>query len=236
MQIEQTQVMISTPDGQMPAFLCRPNVASQQAGVVVLMEAFGLTKHIQDVAERIAKEGYLVLAPDLYYRELPNNKFGYDEVEQARAMMFRLDFEKSVDEDIRAAVAYVKSQLKPPSVVGVTGFCLGGGLAFLSACKLSDQIAAVAPFYGVILDQWLDAAVDIQVPMYLFFGDSDPFIPQQRVRQMQSRLEELGKDYQLKVYTDADHGFFCHERSSYNIQAAEDSWQELTQFFDQHLH
>ncbi|WP_224095235.1 dienelactone hydrolase family protein [Nostoc sp. MS1] len=228
--------MISTPDGQMPAFLCTPTAAIQQAGVILLMEGFGLTKHIQDVAERIAKEGYLVLAPDLYYRELPNNKFGYDEVEQARAMMFRLDFEKSVDEDIRAAVAYVKSQLEPSSLVGVTGFCLGGGLAFLSACKLSDQIAAAAPFYGVILDQWLDAAVDIQVPMYLFFGDSDPFIPQQRVRQMQSRLEELGKDYQLKVYTHADHGFFCHERSSYNLEAAEDSWHKLTQFFDQHLH
>lgn len=235
MQIEQTQVIVSTPDGQMPAFVCKPSMTVPQAGVVLLMEAFGLTQHIQDVAVQIAKEGYIVIAPDLYYRE-PNNKFTYEEVEQARAMMFRLDFEKSVDEDIRAAITYVKSKLDVPTIkVGVTGFCLGGGLAFLSACKLSDEIAAAAPFYGVVLDEWIDAAITINVPMYLFFGGVDPFIPLQRVEQMESRLQELGKEYQLKIYNDADHGFFCHERSSYNYEAAEDSWHELVYFFRQHL-
>ncbi|WP_081402813.1 dienelactone hydrolase family protein [Scytonema hofmannii] len=76
---------------------------------------------------------------------------------------------------------------------------------------------------------------NITVPIYLFFGDTDPFIPLERVRQMESRLKELGKDYTLKVYNDADHGFFCHERSSYNPLAAEDSWRELTRFFHKHL-
>ncbi|MBU7585711.1 MAG: dienelactone hydrolase family protein [Nostoc sp. TH1S01] len=228
--------MVSTPDGQMPAFLCKPTSTVPHAAVVLLMEGFGLTQHIQDVAEQIANVGYIVIAPDLYYRELPNNKFGYEEVEQARAMMFCLDFEKSVDEDIRAAIAYVKSQLNIPNgKVGITGFCLGGGLAFLSACKLSNEIAAIAPFYGVVLDEWIDAAININVPMYLFFGGVDPFIPLQRVEQMESRLQEFGKEYQLKIYKDADHGFFCHERSSYNHEAAEDSWHELVYFFRQHL-
>lgn len=68
MQIEQTEVMIPTPDGQMPAFLCTPAEDAQKPAIILLMEAFGLTPHIRDVAARIAKEGYVVLAPDLYYR------------------------------------------------------------------------------------------------------------------------------------------------------------------------
>lgn len=235
-QIKQTEVMISTLDGQMPAFLCTPTESSRKPAVLLLMEAFGLTPHIRDVAVRIAKEGYVVLTPDLYYRELPNNKFGYDEVEQGMAMMYRLDFGKPMEEDIRAALAYVKSQSDVyPERVGVTGFCLGGGLTFLTACKLSNEIAAAAPFYGMVLDEWIDAVTNITVPVYLFFGGADPFIPIERIRQIESRFKELSKEYTMKVYSDADHGFFCHERSSYNRLAAEDSWQELTQFLHKHL-
>lgn len=236
MQIEQAEVMIPTPDGRMPAFLYTPTEPDRKPAVLLLMEAFGVTSHIRDVAARIANEGYVVLVPDLYYRELPNNKFGYDEVDQGMAMMYRLDFGKSMEDDIRAALADVKSRSDvSPDRVGVTGFCLGGGLTFLTACKLSDAIAAAAPFYGMVLDEWIEAVANITVPVYLFFGGADLFIPLQRVRQIESRFKELGKAYTLKVYPDADHGFFCHERSSYNRLAAEDAWRELTRFFHKHL-
>ncbi|QYO68284.1 dienelactone hydrolase family protein [Leptolyngbya sp. 7M] len=235
MQIEET-VVISTPDGQMPAFLYRSVEGGQKPAVILLMEAFGLTSHIRDVAARIANEGYVVLTPDLYYRELPNNKFEYGEVEQAMAMMYRIDFGKPVEEDIRAAIAYVKSQPDVfPERIGVTGFCLGGGLTFLTACKFSDEIAAAAPFYGMVLDEWIEAMSNIAVPIYLFHGGIDPFIPLERIQQIESRFKALGKEYTLKVYPDADHGFFCNERSSYNRLAAEDSWHELTQFFHKNL-
>lgn len=236
MQIEQAEVMIPTPSGRMPAFLYTPAEPECKPAVLLLMEAFGVTSHIRNVAARIANEGYVVLVPDLYYRELPNNKFGYDEVEQGMAMMYRLDFGKSMEDDIRAALAYVKSRSDvSPDRVGVTGFCLGGGLTFLTACKLSDAIAAAAPFYGMVLDEWIEAVANITVPVYLFFGGADPFIPLDRVRQISSRFKELGKAYTLKVYPDAEHGFFCHERSSYNRLAALDAWRELTRFFHKHL-
>ena len=236
MQIDQTEVMIPTPDGQMPAFLYTPAEGDYKPAVILLMEAYGLTPHIRDVAARIANEGYVVLTPDLYYRELPNNKFGYDEVEQAMAMMYRLNFGKPMEDDVRAALAYVKSQPDVyPDRVGVTGFCLGGGLSFFTACKLSNEIAAAAPFYGMVLDEWIDEVTNITVPVHLFFGGADPFIPLDRIRQIESRFKELGKEYTLKVYPDADHGFFCHERSSYNRLAAEDSWRELTRFFHKYL-
>jgi carboxymethylenebutenolidase len=236
MNIEQSEVSIATPDGQMPAILVAPTQPELRPSILLMMEAFGVTSHIREVAVQIAHEGYVVLIPDLYYRELPPNKFGYDEVEQAMAMMWRLDFGKPMENDLRAALIYVKSHpLVNPNRVGVTGFCLGGGLTFLTACKLSDEIAAAAPFYGMVLDEWMDAAEDIAVPIYLFFGGRDPFISGDRIQQINTRFQKLGKNYTLKIYPDAGHGFFCNERSDYNRLAAEDAWHRLTHFFQQHL-
>jgi carboxymethylenebutenolidase len=236
MQIEQTEVILSTPDGQMPAFLAQPAGGDRYPGILLLMESFGLTSHIREIAIRLANEGYVVLTPDLYYRELPHNKFGYEEVEQAMAMMWNLDFGQPMEKDIKAALDYLKSCSQVYSErIGVTGFCLGGGLTFFTACRFSEFIAAAAPFYGMVLDEWIDAIPNITVPIYLFFGEVDPFIPLERIQFIESRFQELGKTYQLKIYPEANHGFFCHERSSYNRAAAEDSWQRLTQFFRQQL-
>jgi carboxymethylenebutenolidase len=235
MSIEQTEVLITTPEGQMPAVLVAPANPDRQPAVLLLMEAFGVTSHLRDVATRIAYAGYVVLIPNLYYRESPS-PFGYDQVEQAMAMMWRLDFGDPMEDDLNAALAYLKScSGVDPDRIGVTGFCLGGGLTFLTACKLSSEIAAAAPFYGMVMDEWIDAVVNITVPIYLFFGGQDQFIPGDRVRQIQTRFESLGKDYKLKVYPDANHGFFCNERSDYHPTAAADAWNEVTRFFTQHV-
>lgn len=236
MKIEQSEVMIFTPDGQMPAVLVTSTQLDRKPAVLLLMEAFGVTSHIRDVAVRIAAEDYTVLIPDLYYRELPNNKFGYDEVDQAMAMMWRLDFGQPMENDLKAALVYLKTLNNVCSDrIGVTGFCLGGGLTFLTACRFSREIAAAAPVYGMVLDEWIDAVKEITVPMYLFFGGQDPFISRDRIQQINTRFRELGKDYRLKIYSDAGHGFFCNERSDYNPTATADAWSELKQFFRKYL-
>jgi carboxymethylenebutenolidase len=125
MQIEQTEVILSTPDGYMPAFLAQPAGGDRHPGILLLMESFGLTSHIREVAVRLANEGYAVLTPDLYHRELPDNKFGYDEVESAMAMMWSLDFGQPLEQDIRTALNYLKSASVDSERIGVTGFCLG---------------------------------------------------------------------------------------------------------------
>lgn len=233
--IQQTEVMIAAFDGSMPAVLFTHPGACKPA-ILLLMEAFGVTSHIRDVAARLANEGYVVLVPDLYYRELPNNKFGYEEVDQAMAMMYRLNFGEPIERDIQAAIDYLKSRSDViGDRIGVTGFCLGGGLTFLTACKCSAEIRAAAPFYGMVLDEWIEAIQQITVPVYLFFGGADPFIPSDRIQQIESRFKALNKEYRLKLYPDANHGFFCNERSAYNPVAATDAWQELICFFCQCL-
>lgn len=169
MKIEQTDVLVSRPDGQMPAVLVTPIQLDRQPAVLLLMEVFGVTSHIRDIATRIAHEGYSVLIPDLY------------------------------------------------------------------ACRFSNEIAAAASFYGVVLDEWLNAVKDITVPMYLFFGGRDSFISSDRIQQIDTRFQELNKHYILKIYPDAGHGFFCDERSDFNPIAAADAWVELKRFLRKHL-
>lgn len=238
MQTIDADVTVATPDGPMTAFLCAPAAAGAAPlpAVLLLMEAFGLTSHIRDVARRIAREGYVVLAPDLYHREPGPRTFSYDEVDEAMATMYRLDLAGGLERDLRAALAHLKAR---PDVradrVGVTGFCLGGGITFFCATALSREIAAAAGFYGMVPNEWLERIDEIAVPLLLFFGGMDPFIPLGRVAQIKTRLAEAGKDARIELYREADHGFFCDERDSYDAEAAADAWQQLTAFFREHL-
>lgn len=238
MPLADAEPILDTSDGPMRAFCCSPADPGDgpRPAVLLLMEAFGLTSHIRDVARRIAREGYVVLAPDLYHREPGQRTFGYDEVEEAMQVMYRLDFAGGLERDLRAALAWLKAR---PDVdgarIGVTGFCLGGGVTFFCAVALSSEIAAAAGFYGMVPNEWLERVDAIDVPLLLFFGGLDPYIPLGRVAQIQQRLAEAGKSARLELYREADHGFFCDERDSYDAAAAADAWQKLTAFFAQHL-
>lgn len=235
MAIRTSTIDIPTPDGRMPAHLAEPEAAGRHPAVVVLMEAFGLVPHIESVADRLAAEGYVAVAPDIYYREAPDNKVGYDRLQDAIGLMQKLD-----DQGFVADMGATLDDLAGRDNVagdrlGVTGFCMGGRLAFLTACALPDRIAAAAPFYGGGITGHLDQADRIQAPLYLFFGQKDAFIPQEQVKQIDAKLKELGKRYELKNYEGADHGFFCDQRVSYHPKAAEDAWNELKAFFAEHL-
>jgi carboxymethylenebutenolidase len=219
----------------MPAVLSQPAGDGPRPAVLLLMEAFGVNQHLRAVAVRLAEQGYSVLTPNLYYRTRPGAPFDYDQLDAAMAMMYALDLGAPMAADLAAALAYLKAQpAVDPARIGITGFCLGGGLTFMAACKLPG-IAAAACFYGRVLDEWIEAIDAIAAPLQLFFGGLDPFIPPERVAQIEARLQALGKDYQLTIYEQATHGFFCEQRSSYHPAAAAASWTALLQFFEQHL-
>ena len=197
------------------------------------MEAFGLNDHIKDVARRVAAEGYVALAPDMYYRQ-PNNVVGYDQLPDAIRLMTSLQDDKIVA-DMAAAVSYLQSQdFIRGDRIGVTGFCMGGRISFLTACKNAD-IKAAAPFYGGGIGGLLDQAPKITCPMLLFFGDQDPFIPNEEVDKIKTTLANLKKQAEVVVYPGAPHGFFCNERDSYRPDAAKNAWERLKTFLAKHL-
>src|SRR5438128_11334037 len=139
--------MIEVPGG-MPAQVARPAGDGRLPAVLVIQEAFGLNAHIKDVARRIAGEGYVTLAPDLYWRGGKNRSVGYDQLPEAIGMMQSLK-EPQVIEDLRSSVAYLEKQaFVRADRIGITGFCMGGRVSFVAACELPDKIKASAPYYG----------------------------------------------------------------------------------------
>jgi carboxymethylenebutenolidase len=226
-------VKVKAADGDMPAFLARPTGPGKYPAVIVVMEAFGLNDHIKDVASRIAAEGYVALAPDMYYRE-PNAVVGYDQLPEAIRLMTSLR-DDTIVADMAATVTYLQSQdFVRSDRIGVTGFCMGGRISFLTACKISG-IKAAAPFYGGGIGGLLEQAPKITCPLLLFFGDQDPFIPNEEVTTIKSTLAKLNKTAEVVVYPGAPHGFFCNERDSYRPDAAKDAWERLKAFFKKHL-
>jgi carboxymethylenebutenolidase len=227
--VKKQTVNIATNDGVMPAHWILPEGDGPFPGVIVLMEAFGLVSHIEDVAERLAGEGYAALAPDVYYRSLPDNKVGYDELPKAIELMQKVE-DGAFIKDMESAIQFMEESGEVKEGLGVIGFCMGGRLTFLTACELPEKIAAAAPFYGGGIPNHLAQAGNISSPMLLFFADKDGFIPLEQVTAVDEKLKELGKEYRIQRYAEADHGFFCDNRASFHGPSAADAWQQLKGF------
>jgi carboxymethylenebutenolidase len=227
----------------MPVFMAAPRDGGRTRRDR-LMEAFGLNEHIKSVASRLAREGYVTVAPDVYYRE-PNRVAGYDNLPEAIRLMMNL-WDSKILSDIDAVISFLQKQPNvKPDRIGMTGFCMGGRITFLTACN-NTAVKAAVPFYGggiaTIMRPSdhtpiapLEYADKLEAPMLLFFGEQDAFIPPEQVDKIKARLAELGKDAETVIYPGADHGFFCDERLSYNAGAADDAWKRMTSFFARHL-
>lgn len=233
MNVRTESIEIETSDGRMGGHLARPAEGEGPfPAVVVVMEAFGLNRHIKGVAERIAAEGYVALAPDVYYRE-PDRVADYGDLPKALALMGKLR-DEDVLSDMRAALDALRSRADVRAdAIGMTGFCMGGRITFLCATALPLQAAVC--FYGGGIGGLLGRAEGISCPIVLLFGERDGFIPLSEVEAIRSRLAELGKEAEVVVYPGADHGFFCDERPSYHEEAARDAWRRLTEHFAKHL-
>ena len=220
--------------GGMPAYVAKPAGGTFPWPVVlVIQEAFGLNEHIKDVARRVAGEGYLAVAPDLFHRSGKGRTAGYDELPKALELMGALT-DDGIVADVSSAIGWAEKQ---PNVkagrIGITGFCMGGRVSYLAACALPDKITASAPFYGGGIP--VDRTASLKAPVLAFFGDQDPFIPMDSVEKLRAEATKLGKQVEIVVYPGAPHGFFCNERDSYRPDAAKDAWEKVKAFFKKHL-
>jgi carboxymethylenebutenolidase len=238
MDVTTSTLQLDTPDGKMETYEAKPKEGGAHPAVIVLMEAFGLNGHIKNVTERIAREGYVAIAPDLYHRE-PERVVPYSELQKAVGIMNRLKDDKVMG-DVGVVIKHLKGQnyVKAGSI-GVTGFCMGGRFTYLAAAQHNKDVKAAVAFYpgGVPLGNPspLSRTGEINCPIYLFFGGKDPLIPADHVAQVNKALTDNHKTFMMKLYPDATHGFFCDERQSYHPDAAKDAWEKFKSFFAQHL-
>ncbi len=238
MDVTSSTIQLNTRDGKMEAYEARPKDGGTHPGIVVLMEAFGVNGHIKDITERIAREGYVAIAPDLYHRE-SERIVPYAELQKAIGIMNRLQDPKVMD-DVGTVISHLKSQsyVKAGSI-GVTGFCMGGRFTYLTAAHHNKDIKAAVAFYGGGIPMGnpspLDRTSEINCPIQLFFGGKDPLIPQEHVDKINKALTDNKTSFVLKVYPEATPGIFCNERESYHPDSAKDAWEKFKSFFAQHL-
>jgi carboxymethylenebutenolidase len=209
---------------QLGAYRADPTGAPRGAAVVI-QEIFGVNHHIRSICDRLAKEGYVAVAPSIFDRTSPNFQCGYspDEIAEARKFVANPDWEAML-RDTQAAIDSVKSA----GPVGIIGFCLGGSVAYVAATRLSGLKAAIG-YYGGAVVRFADEKP--QVPTQLHFGEKDAGIPLTDVEAIKAKRP----DVEVFVYPGAQHGFSCDERASYDKASADIAWPRSMEFFAKHL-
>jgi carboxymethylenebutenolidase len=241
MEIRSEDVVIPMAGGHsMGAYCARPDDDGPRPAVLVFMEIFGVNAHLRDVADRVACEGYVALAPDYFHRTGPGAEFAYDEAGMALGMerLGALTADEMVA-DIHGAVDYLRSQ---PGVrgdrIGAIGFCIGGHMAYLAACE--SDIQAAASFYGGGITaakgpgggaSTLSKSPGIKGRVLCFFGGQDAMIPKGQVTKIRAALKAAGPQHEVRVYPEADHGFHCDQRPSYHEESAKDAWARSCALF-----
>lgn len=241
--IDTKTVKLSQDNLEIQAYLAQPQEPGSYPGVVVLQEIFGVNAHIREVTERIAKEGYVAIAPAIFERIAPGFETGYtpEAIETGRNYAMQTKASELLS-DIQTAIDYLKSlpQVKKDGF-GCIGFCFGGHVAYLTS-SLPD-IKATASFYGAGITvrtpgggaPTLSLTPDIKGTLYAFFGIEDASIPQEQVNEIEAELEKYKIEHRVFRYDGADHGFFCDHRASYNPKAAADAWEQVKQLFNSQL-
>ncbi|MGI2903959.1 dienelactone hydrolase family protein [Tolypothrix sp. VBCCA 56010] len=241
--IDTKTVKLSQGNLEIEAYLAQPQEPGSYPGIVVLQEIFGVNAHIREVTERIAKEGYVAIAPAIFQRIAPGFETGYtpEDIETGRNYAMQTKASELLS-DVQTAIDYLKSLPKvKKDGFGCIGFCFGGHVAYLTS-TLPD-IKATASFYGAGITSrtpgggapTLTLTPDIKGTLYAFFGKEDASIPQEQVDQIEAELEKYKIEHRVFRYDGADHGFFCDHRASYNPKAAADAWEQVKQLFDSQL-
>jgi carboxymethylenebutenolidase len=213
----------------LPAYVARPKGAGRHPVIVVVNEVFGIHDYIKDICRRLAKLGFVAVAPAFFYRsgvDLPSiSDFSkiMPVVQQAG--------DAQVDGDVRATTNWVKAQpFAAPARIGITGFCWGGAVVWRSAMVDPDIKAGVA-WYGK-LSSLIARAGELHAPVLGLYGGKDQGIPVTDVEAMRAALKAAGKSgSDLRVYPEAGHGFHADYRASYDAAAAEDGWKRMLAHF-----
>ncbi len=237
----EEEIVIARRGGSLPIFCVSPDDNTAHPAIILIHEVFGLNEHIKDVARRLARESYVVYAPDLfaYSPALPchRNDFGL-----MMAVWSGIHDEQLIS-DLQAvfSLAYASKRVEAKAI-GVLGFCIGGDIAYIFACR-TPLLAWVVDYYGRIYYQViteykprhpLSYTGGLNCSLLGLFAGIEDLIAEPHIQHLKNKLASLGKQFQIKVYPSARHAFFNDQREYYHYEAANDAWQLTLAFMAAH--
>ncbi len=236
------EIQVATGDGEMPAYRAQPASGGNWPVILVVQEIFGVHDHIKDVCRRLAKLGYLAIAPELYARQ--GDPRQYSNIEELLGKVVSKVPDAQVMADLDACVAWAGAHGGNTARLGITGFCWGGRITWLYAAH-NPQLKAGVAWYGRIVGvpselsprHPIDIAGKLFAPVLGLYGGLDQGIPLDSVEKMRKALADsvnpASKASAIHVYTQAPHAFHADYRPSYRKDAAEDGWRRLQAWFKQ---
>ncbi|MHB1955073.1 MAG: dienelactone hydrolase family protein [Sulfobacillus sp.] len=247
-EIVRERVVIPV-DGHPPmaAYLAHPAAPGPYAAVIIGMELFGVTPHIRKVADRLAERGYLVLAPDFYHRIESGTELTYDSAGRARGFELLHQVSRAdALQDVQAAMHFLRRRPGFRGRIGFLGFSVGGHIGYLAATQL--DLAACALFYA----GWLPTTeIELSQPeptltltpgiaktggrIIYFVGEQDFLVTCAQREQIARALEEAHVRHDMVVYPNAQHGFFCDERDTFDPASRDDAWDRTLALFASEL-
>ncbi len=217
-------IRLTASDGfELGGYISRPTGVTKGA-IVVVQEIFGVNQHIREVTDRFADAGYVAVAPSIFDRQQRDFQCGYEgeKVDIARGFMANGNF----DDYMRDAAA-ARDMLNGNKPIAVTGFCLGGSVAFAAATRLDGFACAIGYYGGKIMEMRNETP---RCPLLLHFGEQDHSIPMDHV----NAIREAQPNADIRTY-DAQHGFNCDHRASYSEEHAKIAWQRTLAFMAKHM-
>ncbi|RTL36181.1 MAG: dienelactone hydrolase family protein [Burkholderiales bacterium] len=237
--LEAGSVTIPVGDFQMPAYRAQPAGKKNLPVILVASEIFGVHEHIADVCRRLAKQGYLAIAPELFVRH--GNAGSYTDIPKLISEVVGKASDAQVNGDLDATVAWAAANGGDASRLGITGFCWGGRTTWSYAAHNPKVTAAVA-WYGPVARSYfagdksvIDRAASIKSPVLGLYGAADGGIPVDTLTQLEAALKAAGNTRcEFVVYPDTPHAFYADYRPSYRKAAADDGWAKALAWFKKH--
>lgn len=233
------EVKIPTPDGEIPAYRAMPVAGGPFPTVLVVQEIFGVHEHIRDICRRLAKLGYLAVAPELFFRQGDVSSIT-DFKEIISKVVSRVP-DAQVISDLDTTAAWAEKSGGDPARLAITGFCWGGRIVWLYAAHNPNLKAGVA-WYGRLTSPKtelqpthpIDVAANLKAPVLGLYGGADQGIPNDTVEKMQAALKAAGRPSEIVLYPETPHAFFADYRPSYRKEQAEHGWKKLQEWFKKH--
>jgi carboxymethylenebutenolidase len=232
-------VQIPVAGRSIPAYRALPSTGKSFPVVLVVQEIYGVNEHLCDVCRRLAKLGYLAIAPEMYARQGdPAKLAAADEIMET--IVARVP-DAQVMDDLDAAATWAGKNGGDSARLAVTGFDWGGRIVWLYAAHNPTLNAGVA-WYGRLTGSAdelrakhpVDLAKSLKAPVLGLYGGNDPSIPLEAVEMMRDELKTAGKKSEIVIYPDAPHAFFADYHSSYRKREAQDSWKRMQEWFKRH--